>query len=201
MAFIPSSSSSGGTAILKQGFASRHNRRACYLMIAYQSSGYHVVFYDQDFNIIVPQYNNYRDANRDYETYSNMFRYHSGNFMADGSIGIGGYSASNSHPSSSSNYYASSFQFNGMNGCGFLQAFSDGSVGSGYHGAYGYSNKRQDIKRYFTTDHTNRSIIYGYYNGKIFARHINSPSFYDMPQKGTEDYTICLLYTSPSPRD
>ena len=190
MAFIPSSSSSGGTALLKQGFASRKNRRACYLMVAYQSSGYHVVFYDQDFNVIFPNYQTYNTSNRDFEDYSNMFRYHSGTFMTDGTMGFSGYSSTNSHPSSSSNYYASSFMFNGMNGCGWLQAFSDGSFSSQFHGSYTYQNKRRDMKRYFTTDHTNRSIIYGYSNGKIFARHVNAPSFFDMPHKGTEDYTV-----------
>ena len=120
--FIPSPSSSGGTATLKQGFGSRFNRRACYFMIAYQSQGYHVVFYDQDFNVIIPTYQNYNASNRDYENVSNMFRYHSGGYMADGSIGIGGYSSTNSHPSSSSNY-ASSFMFNRMNGCGWIQGF------------------------------------------------------------------------------
>ena len=196
MAFIPSPSSSGGTATLKQGFGSRFNRRACYFMIAYQSNGYHVVFYDQDFNVIIPNYPNYSNSNRDYEDVSNMFRYHSGTYMADGSIGIGGYSATNSHPSSSSNYYASSFQFNGMNGCGWIQGFSDGSVGTQFHGSYTFQNKRRDMKAYFTSDHTNRAIIYGYRQGRIFARHINSPSYYDMPYEGTEDYAPTGVDTS-----
>lgn len=187
MAFIPSSSSGGGTATLKQGFASRHNRRACYLMIAYQSNGYHVVFYDQDFNVIIPNYQTYSSSNREYETHSNMLQYHSGSFMVDNNLGLG-FSSTNGHPSSSSNMYASSFQFNGMNGCASIQAFSDGSVGSAYNGTYGNSNKRHDLKTYFTSDHTNRSIIYGYKEGTIFARHINAPSFRDANYVGTEDY-------------
>ena len=188
MAFIPSPSSSGGTATLKQGFASRFNRRACYFMIAYQSNGYHVVFYDQDFNVIIPTYNTYSPSNREYEDVSNIVKYHSGNYMADGTLGINQYQSTNSHPSTSSNYYASSFQFNGMNGCGWIQGFSDGSVGTQFHGAYTGQNKRRDMKKYFTSDHTNRSIIYGLSNGKIFARHINMPSEFDMPYVGTEDY-------------
>ena len=196
MAFIPSASSSGGTATLKQGFVGRFNRRACYFMIAYQSNGYHVVFYDQDFNVIIPNYQTYNASNRDYESYGNMFTYHSGNFMADGSIGIGGFSATNSHPSSSSNFYASSFQFNGSNGCAWINGFSDGSVGKQYNNSNAHQNKRRDMKRYFTSDHTNRSIIYGYSNNKIFARHVNSPGFYDVPLKGTEDYTIANSNTS-----
>ena len=188
MAFIPSSSSSGGTATLKQGFASRFNRRACYLMIAHQGNGYHIVFYDQDFNVIIPTYQNYSTSTWDYTTVSNIVKYHSGNFMDNNTIGISSYNNSSSHPSSSTGNYASSFSFNGMNGCGWIQAFSDGSIGQAYHGSYGAANKRRDMKAYFTSDHTNRSIIYGYRQGKIFARHINSPSFYDFPYVGTEDY-------------
>lgn len=190
MAFIPSPSSSGGTATLKQGFASRFNRRACYLMVGNQTNGYHVVFYDQDFNVIIPTYQNYSSATWDYTTVSNIIQYHSGGFMTANSLGPTHYTSTSSYPSSSTGYYASSFSFNGMNGCGWLQAFSDGSVGNAYHASYGAALKRRDMKRYFTSDHTNRSILYGYSNGKIFARHVNSPGFYDMPHKGTEDYAV-----------
>ena len=189
MAFIPSSSSSGGTATLKQGFASRFNRRACYLMIARQSNGYHIVFYDQDFNVIIPTYNNYSTSSRDYESVSNIVKYHSGNYMDYNTIGISSYNSTGSTPSSSTGNYASSHGFNGMNGCGWVQAFSDGSLGQAYNGTYGAALKRRDMKKYFTSDHTNRSIIYGLSNGKIFARHINSPSEFDMPYVGTEDYS------------
>ena len=94
MAFIPSSSSSGGTATLKQGFASRFNRRACYLMIAHQGNGYHIVFYDQDFNVIIPTYQNYSTSTWDYTTVSNIVKYHSGNFMDNNTIGISSYNNS-----------------------------------------------------------------------------------------------------------
>ena len=188
MAFIPSSSSSGGTAILKQGLASRLNRRACYLMIAMQSNGYHIVFYDQDFNAIIPLYQSYSASNRLYESYGNMFKYHSGQFMNHNTMNFAGMNSTTSHPSSSNNHFTSSYRFNGSNGCSWIHAFSDGSVGNQHHGAYTYSNKLRDSKRYFTSDHTNRSIIYGYSNGTIFARHINAPSLFDTPYVNTESY-------------
>ena len=188
MAFIPSSSSSGGTAVLKQGFASRLNRRACYFMIAYQNNGYHIVFYDQDFNAIIPMYYSYNSSTREYESYSNMFEYHSGIFMNDNTMNFAGMNVTSSTPSSSNNHFTSSYRFNGSNGCSWIHAFSDGSVGSQYHGSYTYSTKLRDMKTYFTSDHTNRSIIYGYSNGKIYARHINAPSLHDTPYVNTESY-------------
>ena len=165
-------------------------------MIAYQANGYHVVFYDQDFNVIIPAYQNYNASSWDYMSVSNIFRYHSGNFMDNNTIGIGSFNNTGSHPSSGTGNYASSFSFNGMNGCAWLRAFSDGSVGTQYHGSYGAANKRRDMKAYFTSDHTNRAIIYGYRQGRIFARHINAPSYYDMAYVGTEDYMPTSVDTS-----
>ena len=185
MAFIPSAGGSGGSSLVRNGFAGRTRRRACYAFVSNASSGYDYVFLDQDFNSIIPMYYNYTQTN--YIDASNIHVYHSGQHQTQSSSGWSNWQNSNSYPSSSSNIYVSMFAFNGSNGCAATHLFSDGSHRSSHHPSYGGESKLNDATKIITSDHTNRAIIYMYNSGMLMARSVNAPGHYDPPYGTTQD--------------
>ena len=187
MAFIPSPSSTGGASKVRKGFGGVVNKRASYLMIGYQSSGYQVVYYDQDFNALMPVYSTYNASNFNSHVFTPYFRQGNSTYQTMSSMGFGGMQGTNSYPSSSGGIYASSSMFNSNNGCSWGDFYSDGSYGSSY-GSNGYTTKQISAKYYFTSDHKNRSIKYGMFSGRMFARHVNWPDFYAPAYSGLKDY-------------
>ena len=187
MAFIPSSASGGGSK-LRKGFAGRAQRRACYVMWSKTSSGDHYVFYDENFNMIIPAYNNY--TTRNYVTASNVVQYHSGTFTTENTMGYSGWGSSNSYPSSGGTTYASMFAFNAMNGSAAGYFYSDGSATTSRHPSYASDNKLRNARMFFPSDHANRAIMYGYEDGYVFARHVNKSCREDLPFEGTKDVGI-----------
>lgn len=185
MAFIPSSAGgSGGSSLVRNGFAGRTKRRACYAFVSNASSGYDYVFLDQDFNSIIPMYYNYTQTN--YIDASNIHVYHSGQHQSQSSSGWSNWQNSNSYPSSSSNVYVSMNAINGSNGCAAVHLFSDGSHRTAHHQSYSFQ-KLEDATKVMTSDHTNRGIIYLFSNGLLMARSVNAPGHYDPPYGTTQD--------------
>ena len=184
MAFIPSAGGSGGSSLVRNGFAGRAKRRACYVYVSNESNGYDFVFLDQDFNSILPMYYNYSSTN--YIDAANTHFYHSGTFQSQSSTGFSNWQNSGSYPSSSSNVYVSMNGLNGSNGCAAVHLFSDGSHRSQHHQSYSFQ-KLIDATKHITSDHTNRGITYLFSNGMLMARSVNAPGHYDPPYGTTQD--------------
>ena len=122
MAFIPSAGGSGGSSLVRTGFAGRSKRRACYVYVSNASSGYDYVFLDQDFNSIIPAYYNYTTTN--YVDASNIHIYHSGVHQSQSSSGWSNWQNSNSHPSTTRNTYESIYAINRTNATAATHHFS-----------------------------------------------------------------------------
>ena len=183
-------SSSGGTSSVAQSGWAGGTKPAKYIMASNNSSqgAYEFVFYDQDFNVIIPSYQNYTDQR--YKSFTPIVRvgdsshgYHQ-SFMWQQWQRTQSTASSNSSP----NFASTSTTITNW-GPTWMDVFADGAYGGN---ANSYMFKKHLQNNFINSDHTDSGKMYFYYNQKVCCYNRSLAHTYALPA------TNCRSWTPPT---
>jgi len=183
-------SSGGSSSTLDQAGFGGMSKPAKYVMGSNNSSNsaYELMFYDQDFNVMLPSYQNYNSM--EYKTISPGVRLGDSSHAYHQSLNWQSWSRTQDYPSSNSGWYFNSTIQSGLTfGPGWADVFADGSWGNN---STSYNYKKLLSNYFINSDHTDSSKIYVYYNAKVCCYNRSMANVY------SPTATNCRSWTPPT---
>lgn len=179
--------SSGGSSSVAQSGWAGGTKPAKYILASNNSSqgAYEFVFYDQDFNVIIPSYQNYNDQR--YKAFTPVVRIGDSSHGYHQSFMWQSWQRTNSTSSSNSSVNFASTVCTATNwGPAWMDVFGDGGYGSN-SAAYNY---KLQLNNYFiNSDHTDSSKMYFYYNQKVCCYSRSNASLYSNTSADCRSWT------------
>ena len=178
---------SGGVVADSKGFGFS-TKPAKYVFASNNTSqgSYEWVFYDQDFNVMHPTYDGY--TTHQYHTIADVVRIGNGSHSTNQSWMWNNWQSTNSHPSSSNNYYFNGSVHSSTDvGPTWADIFSDGSHGTN---SYQYGDKHYLQMRIINSDHADAGRRYVNYQNKICCYDIGDFTRYSPTSTGCVSFSL-----------
>lgn len=168
--------SSGGSSSVAQSGWAGGTKPAKYILASNNSSNsaYEFILYDQDFNVIIPAYENYNDQR--YKSFTPIVRLGDSSHGYHQSFRWDQWQRTQATPSSNSSpYFNGTSSTNTAWGPAWLDVFADGAYGNN---ETSYLNKKYLNNHFINSDHTDSSKMYFYYNTKVCCYNRSQASIY-----------------------
>ena len=181
-------SSSGGSSSVAQSGWAGGTKPAKYILASNNSSqgAYEFIFYDQDFNVMVPSYENYNT--QQYKEFSPIVRLGDSSHGYHQSFRWQDWGRTNSSSSSNSgSMFASTVSTCTNWGPSWLDVFADGAYGNN---ANTWSYKKQLQNRFINSDHTDSGKMYFYYNSKVCCYSRSHAHYYSNTAKNCRSFSV-----------